>query len=60
MIFFVLGALLIISNNNLALCMPSNVDTFTGMYVDWLDGVYGNALSLTGKVIELEWLPREG
>ena len=60
MIFFILGALLIISNNNLAMYSSENVDTFLGLYVSWLDGVYSNTYSLTGKVIELEWLPRQG
>ncbi len=59
MIFFILGALLIISNNNLALYNPSNVKIFLNLYSGWLDDVYSNSLSLTGKVIELDWLPKK-
>ena len=58
MVFFILGALLIISNNNLALYNPLNVKTFLNLYSNWLDGVYSNSLSLSGKIIELDWLPK--
>jgi hypothetical protein len=59
MIFFILGALLIISNNNLALIYKSNLKIFSGLYVKWLNDVYSNGYSLTGRIIQLDWLPKE-
>lgn len=59
MIFFLLGALLIISNNNLALINRNNLKTFSDLYVGWLDDIYSNTYSLTGKIIQLDWLPKE-
>ena len=59
MIFFILGGLLIISNNNLALIYPENFDTFSGLYSEWLNNVYSNSYSITGKIIQLDWLPKE-
>jgi hypothetical protein len=59
MVFFILGALLIISNNNLALYNHSNVKIFLNFYSNWLDDVYSNSLGLTGNIIELDWLPKK-
>lgn len=59
MIFFLLGALLIISNNNLALVNKGNLETFSVLYSAWLNNVYSNTYSLTGKIIQLEWLPKD-
>jgi hypothetical protein len=59
MIFFILSALLIISNNNLAFYDYNNIETFSVLYSNWLEDVYANTYSLTGKVIELDWLPKE-
>jgi hypothetical protein len=58
MIFFVLGALIIISNNNLALIEKTNFKTFSTLYVKWLNDIYSNSYTLTGKVIKLDWLPK--
>lgn len=59
MIFFILGALFIISNNNLALIKRENIQIFSNLYSKWLNDIYSNTYSLTGKVIQLEWLPKE-
>ena len=57
-IFFILGALVIISNNNLALYNKENLEIFSQLYINWLDDVYSNVYNLTGKIIELDWLPK--
>ena len=58
LIFFILGALLIISNNNLALYDSSNVGIFLNLYSAWLDDIFSNSFNLVGKVVELDWLPK--
>ena len=57
--FLILGALLIISNNNLAFYKESNVNQFNTLYFEWLDGVYSNVQIMTGNLIKLEWLPEK-
>ncbi len=58
MVFLILGALLIISNNNLALCKDKNISIFKILYIDWLDSIYKNSQSITGNVIKINWLPK--
>ena len=58
LMFFIIGALLIISNNNLAMCKPENVEKFSELYVEWIDQIYLNAQGLTGEVVKLNWLPK--
>ncbi len=57
-IFFLLGALLIISNHNLSFICGENVSLFSDLYMGWLNKVYSNAYSMTGKIVQLEWLPK--
>lgn len=56
--FFVFSALVIISNNDLALISDDNISRFFGLYFSWLSEVYDNLGVLTGKVIEMNWTPR--
>ena len=58
-IFFILGALFIINNNNLALIHKENIGSFSSLYLNWLDNIYSNTYSLTGKIIQLDWLPKK-
>lgn len=55
--FFVLAALLIISNNNLALYSQDNREMFSDLYVAWLDDVFSNIWTVTGNVADLDWMP---
>lgn len=55
--FFSLTALLIISNNGLALNDEENLVKFKELYLEWLDKVYQNFQGITGQVIKSEWLP---
>jgi len=55
--FLMLSALLIISNNNLALYKEENRESFFGLYFSWLDQVYTNVYTITGKIIEMKWIP---
>jgi len=55
--FLFLGALFIISNNNLYLKESENLVIFKSLYHNWLSHVYDNSLKLTGHVVNLDWLP---
>jgi hypothetical protein len=59
-LFFVLGALLIIANGDLALVESGNFETFSKLYLGWLDGIYDNLKTLTGNAAESSWLPETG
>ena len=56
-LFFVLSALLIISNNNLALYKQENIERFSELYFDWINTLYMNSQAITGEIIKLDWLP---
>lgn len=57
LMFFVLGALLIVSNNNFALSEPENLAEFGDLYIDWLDKTFFNVKSITGYATGLKWVP---
>lgn len=56
-ILFMIGALLIVSNNNLALHKNENIPKFSHLYVEWLEKVYENVITSTGYAVRLDWLP---
>ena len=56
-IFLLLGAFFIVSQNNLALNSSENVDKFVSSYIDWLASFVGDVTRLGGFVVKLEWLP---
>ena len=55
--FFIIGGLLLISNNNLALYKGENVSKFSAIYSEWLGQLFGNSQRLAGNVVKLKWLP---
>ena len=55
-IFFI-GALLIISNGNLALSNSDNRDIFYERYYNWLSELSGKGAIVVGYVVSTEWLP---
>jgi len=57
LMFVIICALLIISNNDLAMYKQENIENFSKLYIQWGDKVYLNAQILTGEVIKLDWLP---
>ena len=54
---FVISALLIISNRNLALHDDSARELFIDEYYHWLSGTFDKGAFLTGYVVRSEWLP---
>jgi len=55
LIFFILGALLIIENNNLAMHKQENIKIFSELYVKWINNIYINFQSLTGEIVKKNW-----
>ncbi len=55
LMFFVLGALLVISNNGLTLAENENLGEFSDLYVKWIDKVFNNVKGITGNVVKLDW-----
>lgn len=54
---FMISALVIVSNNNLALYKNENLPKFSQLYVQWLGKIYENIIVTTGYIIRLDWLP---
>jgi len=57
--FFVLFALLIISNNNLKMSEQKSINSFSKLYSGWINNIYENAQTLTGEIIKLSWAPEK-
>jgi len=57
MSFFIIGALLIMVNNNLPLYDEGSIEKFYDLYVEWLNRLYFNFQGITGNVIDEKWLP---
>ncbi len=55
--FFTISALLIISNHNLYIYEKENMQIFSEIYVEWLEGVYSSVKNITGEVVKQTWLP---
>ena len=54
---FVIGALLIISNQDLSISDSSNREHFINEYSSWVSSLFEKGLSITSYVIKNEWLP---
>ena len=52
-----ISALIIISNNNLALISDENISLFLNLYSTWANNLYVNIQVLTGEIIKLSWMP---
>jgi len=52
-----LGALLIISNGELALSEEGNFDIFKQKYGLWVSELFDNGITVVGYVVNTEWLP---
>ena len=52
-----LGALFIISNQNLHLLDDEERGLFFDSYSTWLDNMFNQGMDITGYVVKFEWLP---
>lgn len=59
LVFLLIGAFFIISNDNLKLSTNENIDLFFKEYGKWLDDLLGNGKSVVGYVAKMEWLPEQ-
>ena len=58
LVFFLLtGAFFIISNEQIHLNSPENIDHFLMLYSRWLDNLFDNGKIMTGYIVKMEWLP---
>jgi hypothetical protein len=57
--FIFLAAFFIISNNNLQMIDAENRQIFIDEYKSWVKEVSTNIGSLTGYVVDVEWLPED-
>jgi len=52
-----IGALLIISNGELALSEQDNLEIFVNEYGFWVSELFDNGVTVVGYVVNTEWLP---
>lgn len=56
--FLLIGALFIVSNQNLYLNNVDDRRNFYDLYYDWMNNLFGHAKQITGYVVNSEWLPK--
>lgn len=54
---FIIGALLIISNQGLAMGVSENREYFLVEYSSWITHLFEKTLSIASYVVKNEWLP---
>ena len=57
LLFLLIGAFFIISNENIKLNSNENLDLFFKEYGKWADSLFGNGKTVVGYVAKMEWLP---
>lgn len=58
--FLMIGAFFIVSNENIKLNNKENVKLVLDKYTHWLDRLGANAGTVSGYVLKMEWLPENG
>ena len=58
LIFFILSALIIASNNDIGLYEKGNTAKFSELYFGWLNNVYKNGQTITGYITGMDWFPK--
>ena len=56
-IFLLVGAFFIISENSLHLNKTEELNKFTSLYFSWFGGVFDNLKQTTAYVVKMDWLP---
>ncbi len=55
----IIGALFIISNQNIHLMVPSEREIFLDSYSGWITDIIDKIVNITGHAVRLEWLPKQ-
>ena len=58
-VFLFVGALFVVSNENLHLSEREDFSKFYGMYYNWIASLLGNFKNLTLFVVKFDWIPKE-
>jgi hypothetical protein len=56
-LFLLVGAFFIVSNNNLHLNESKDMSKFVSLYYSWLGGLFNNVKGMSAYVVKSEWLP---
>lgn len=56
-VFLLLGAFFIISNNNFHVGNPEQFDAFMTQYYDWFFKLGKNVKTATAYVVNIDWMP---
>jgi len=59
LLFLFIGALVIVSNDNLHLKSADEAKKFASLYYSWLLDTGSNMIKTTGYIVKFEWLPRD-
>lgn len=59
LIFFLIGAFIIVNNGNLHLSKSDEFSKFGNQYYSWLKQISSNTAQITGNIVNIEWLPKE-
>ncbi len=57
--FLLIGAFFIISNEEIKLNNQKNAEQFFQLYAQWIDGLVSNGKTVLGYVVKMGWLPDE-
>ena len=58
--FLLIGAFFIISDENIKLNSQKNAGEFFQLYGQWIDSLADNGKTVLGYVVKMEWLPDKG
>ncbi|MBU1104064.1 MAG: hypothetical protein KJ600_05915 [Nanoarchaeota archaeon] len=56
--FLFLGALFIISNENLHMNLAAERTVFFDFFYSWLEALFQHSMQIVGYVVNSEWLPQ--
>ena len=56
-LFLLIGAFFIISNENIKLNSKENASYFFSLYKDWINKLINNGRTAAGYVVKMDWLP---
>jgi len=58
-VFLLMNAFFIISNNNLALKDEGSIGRVYDLYFSWVGGVMNNIVKISGEIVKLDWVAIE-